>query len=290
VNTSVKYIMAIAAVVAYVVVPFSGYAAIGAEPSNKQPETTYYSSTGPMMGVPSYPGTYSGTGGEFVPSSPYSSVSPMMGVPSYPGTYSGTGGEFVPSSPMLMQPYSGMSPYLPYNEIPAYGTVPGVTYPSYPSAISPTYPGSYQSPWYQPTPGYPYPSQWQYGSVDQVYNQAMQAYRSGDYWTAMARFQDVATLYPQSDLADNAYYWVGEIYYAWKNFPVAIQSFQTVLYSYPNGNKVPDAYLKMGYAYAELRQYGIAKSILNDVAARYSTNTRIRNLAMKKLNELNNVY
>ena len=57
---------------------------------------------------------------------------------------------------------------------------------------------------------------------------------------------------------------------------------------YPNGNKVPDAMLKMGYAYAEMRQYGIARSILNDVAARFSNNAHIRNLAVKKLNELGN--
>ena len=83
---------------------------------------------------------------------------------------------------------------------------------------------------------------------------------------------------------------MGEIYSAWKNFPAAIQSFQTVMYAYPRGNKVPDAMLKMGYAYAEMRQYHIARSILNDVAIRYSNNTRIRNLAVKKLNEISNLY
>ena len=96
--------------------------------------------------------------------------------------------------------------------------------------------------------------------------------------------------YPQSDLVDNAYYWMGEIHYTWKNFPAPTQSFQTVIYSYPNGNKVPEPLLKMGYAYAELRQYATAKSILNDVVARYSNNKSIRDLAMRKLNELNNTY
>ncbi len=123
-----------------------------------------------------------------------------------------------------------------------------------------------------------------------MYNQAMQAYRRHDYQTAMTMFWQIANRYPQSDLADNAHYWSGEIYYAVRNFPAAIQAFQTVIYSYPNGNKAPDALLKMGYAYAELRQYSTAKSILNDVVARYSDNARIRNLAMKKLNELNNIY
>ena len=166
------------------------------------------------------------------------------------------------------------------------------TYPSSPYGMPSPYPSSSQSPWNSPTPGYPYPAQQSpYGSTDlQVYNQAMQAYRSGDYWTAMAKFQEVAMYYPQGDLVDNAYYWMGEIHYTWRNFPAAIQSFQTVVYSYPNENKVPDALLKLGYAYVELRDYNRAKSILNDVVARYPNNKRIRNLAVKKLNELNNIY
>ena len=127
-----------------------------------------------------------------------------------------------------------------------------------------------------------------YGTADQTYTQAKQAFDSQDYWTAMSKFQEVASRFPQSDLVDNAYYWTGEIYYTWKNFPAAIQSFQTVLYSYPQGNKAPDAHVKMGFAYAEMRQYGMAKSILNDVASRYQDNTRIRGLALNKLNQLNN--
>jgi TolA-binding protein len=83
---------------------------------------------------------------------------------------------------------------------------------------------------------------------------------------------------------------MGEIQLAWKNYPAAIQSFQTVLYSYPTGNKVPDAHVKMGLAYADIRQYAMARNILNEVLARYPDNARIRAIALKKLNELNNLY
>jgi tol-pal system protein YbgF len=132
--------------------------------------------------------------------------------------------------------------------------------------------------------------QQQYMSVEQLYNQARQAYSTRDYQGAMMGFQELAMRYPQSDLADNAYYWMGEIYYNSKNYPAAIQSFQTVVQMYPQGNKVPDAMVKMGFAYAEIRQYNIARSILNDVSMRFSDNARIRNLAVKKLNSLNNLY
>ena len=132
--------------------------------------------------------------------------------------------------------------------------------------------------------------QQQYISVEQLYNQAMQSYRSRDYQGAMIRFQEVAGRFPQSDLADNAHYWIGEIYYNTKNYPAAIQSFQTVIQMYPQGNKVPDAMVKMGFAYADIGQHNIARSILNDVSMRFSDNARIRNLAVKKLNALNNLY
>ena len=249
-------------------------------------------SSSPDMGTPYYP--------QYVPSMPQGSGEMpgmmMSPYPSYPG-----GGEMYP--PMYQDPYQYPSQYP--SQSSGYPSMPGMSYPGmgYPGMDYPGmgYPGMGYPGMGYPGMGYPgmgYPGMdagyppymQQYGSADQIYNQAREAYTSGDYRTAMSKFQQVASLYPQSDLADNAYYWIGEVYYAWRNYPAAIQSFQTVVYSYPRGNKLPDAMLKMGYAYAEMRQYGIARSILNDVATRFSDNTRIRNLAVKKLNELGNYY
>lgn len=287
-----RSILALAVIVLCFSIPISGYAAIGAEPSTQMPDSSY-SSADPGTSVPPYPGVIPGMTGEGAAYSqqPYmSSPSGGMEMPYSPpyGTLPGYQGDM-----------SGML-YSPYNQMPqSVQMSPNVMYPypPYSQGTPPTYQDPYSIPGqnsgYPSTigPWYPYPSQQpHYGSVDQLYNQAMQAYRSRDYWSAMAKFGEVATLYPQSDLADNAYYWMGEIHYAGKNFPAAIQSFQTVLNSYPQGNKVPDAMVKMGYAYAEMRQYHFARSVLNDVAARFRNNSRIRNLAVKKLNELNNLY
>ncbi len=167
--------------------------------------------------------------------------------------------------------------------------MPGTMYPGQPSSQYPSegMPGSTPGMGYYPPS--PYQS-YQYGSADQSYQEAMQAYRQKAYRAALWKFREVATYYPQSDLADNAYYWMGEVYYGLKHYPTAIQSFQQVMYRYPRGNKVPDAMLKMGYAYAEMRQYQIARSVLNAVIARYSDNTRINKLAVKKLNAIQNRY
>jgi tol-pal system protein YbgF len=267
------------------------------------------------VSVPSYPGFMPGVEQEGRSIAPMS-MKPAQGLdtpyfPSYnpvPG-YGDMAGTMYPYPPQSAQPYPSypsemppmyqnpyqpsyqdpyQSPYQdPYQQPSWYPPAPDMGYPSQPYQPYPQYGQPYQP---YPQYGQPYQPYPQYGSADEIYNQAMQAYRSQDYWTAMSKFREVATLYPQSDLADNAYYWMGEVHYAWKNFPAAIQSYQTVVYSYPGGNKVPDALLKMGYAYAEIRQYSVARSILNDVASRFSDNSRIRNLAIKKLNELNNLY
>ena len=283
-----RYLLVLVVIVLCMSVSFSGYAAIGTEPSNQVPETSY-PALGPLTSVPSYPGVVPGIEGEntyfpstnlatsldagqyyqpynIVPSQNYGEMSgTMYPYPYYQDPYQYQGYQY----PSYMQQYPSYS-----QQYPSYMQ----QYPSYPQQY-PSYPQQYPS----------YPQQ-QYGSADQAYKQAMQAYRNKDYQSALSGFRAVASQYPQSDLADNAHYWMGEIYYAWKNYPAAIQSFQTVMYSYPRGNKLPDAMVKMGYTFAEMRQYNAARSILNDVVARFSDNTRIRNLAVKKLNEISNYY
>ncbi|GAK61158.1 tol-pal system protein YbgF [Candidatus Vecturithrix granuli] len=315
--TPVKKSLIIAIVIMCLLVPSFGYAAIGTEPSTQTSEAVNPLS-GPLPSVPSSPGFLPGMQGEGTTSYPPMnfSSSPEANAPYYP--------QYAPAMPQNAEGMAGMmmmSPYPSYAEgsemypstyqdpyqspwgpsMPGMGYTgmdspyaPGMGYPEMntPYAQGMGYPGM-NAP-YAPGMGYPdmnvgYPPYaQQYGSADEMYNRARDAYTSGNYRYALSMFQQVATWYPQSDLADNAYYWIGEIYYTGKNYPAAIQSFQTVMYSYPSGNKFPDAMVKMGYAYAEMRQYGIARSILNDVVSRFNNNARIRNLAVKKLNELGN--
>lgn len=126
-----------------------------------------------------------------------------------------------------------------------------------------------------------------HGSIVQLYKQAMS---TSDANLAMANFREIVGSGPRSDLADDAYYEMGEIYYDQKNFPEAIRMFQMVINSYSQGDKVPDAQLKMGYAYAELRQYNKAKNILQEVVERFYNDSRIKTLAQQKLDEINRLY
>jgi len=81
-------------------------------------------------------------------------------------------------------------------------------------------------------------------SVTDIYNQARIDYTQGRYALAISGFQDVLATDPRGDLADNANYWVGESYFAQRQYERAIESFDTVVRDYPNSNKRSDAYLK----------------------------------------------
>ena len=290
---TVKSLFTLVVVALCISISFSAYAGIGAEPSN-QPPGSPSSAVMPLTSVPAAPEVLPGMGGTGMMSSSQSFQMPYA--PGYgdmpgmmaPAQYANPSQpNMMPSYPSYVQMAPGMTGQMPSNS----SMMPSQMAPGYQNqpqyGPAPMYGDSSMMP-PQMVPGYQ--NQPQYGSADQMYNQAMQAYRSRDYWTAMAKFREVASMFPQSDLADNAYYWMGEIYYAGRNYPAAIQSFQIVAQMYPQGNKVPDAMLKMAYAYAELRQYRVAKSILNDVTVRFNQNTRIQNLAVKKLNQLNSFY
>ena len=103
----------------------------------------------------------------------------------------------------------------------------------------------------------------------QLYNLAFNHYKNGVYGKAILEFEEFASRFPEHNLADNAQYWIGEIYYSQKDYNRAIYEFQKVLDLYPLGNKVPDAMLKIGLAYKELREYKKALDQFQKVLERF---------------------
>lgn len=86
---------------------------------------------------------------------------------------------------------------------------------------------------------------------------------------AIAAFQNFLNTYPNSQLADNAQYWLGEAYYVNKAFPDALAAFQKVVENYPGSRKLPDAQVKIGYCDYELKQFPAARDALSQVVAKY---------------------
>jgi tol-pal system protein YbgF len=88
--------------------------------------------------------------------------------------------------------------------------------------------------------------------------------------------------YPRNDYADNAQYWLGEAYYAQKDYQHALVEFRATIETYPRGNKVPDALLKVGYCYQALGQTEKARAVLEQVVNLYPK-TEPAALAAKRL-------
>ena len=118
-----------------------------------------------------------------------------------------------------------------------------------------------------------------------VYSQSFDALRAGSYSTAITGFRDFLKNYPQSQLAENAQYWLGEAYYVNHDYDSAAEAFRTVLKKYPDAHKAPDALLKLGYTQFEQKQYGAARSTLNSVTQKYP-GTDTAKLAAEKLKRI----
>jgi tol-pal system protein YbgF len=123
------------------------------------------------------------------------------------------------------------------------------------------------------------------GADQAAYNQAFDILKGGKYPDAITAFQKFLQTYPQSSLADNAEYWLGESYYVTRDFQNAAAAFQTVLDRWPDSRKAPDALLKLGYTQAELQHNAQARATLSSVATRFP-GSDAANLAAARLLQL----
>jgi tol-pal system protein YbgF len=83
----------------------------------------------------------------------------------------------------------------------------------------------------------------------ETYQAAYRDYQRGNFDLAIEGFRDFLSTSANSDLADNAAYWIGESLFSQKKYREAIGQFDAVVNKYPKSDKVPGALLKKGYAY-----------------------------------------
>ena len=98
----------------------------------------------------------------------------------------------------------------------------------------------------------PAPANTQAANPMELYQSAYRDYQRGNYDLAIGGFSDFVKQNPNSDLADNAAYWIGECLFSQKKYQEAIAQFDGVVTKFPHSDKVPGALLKKGYAYISL--------------------------------------
>ncbi|UZE97604.1 tol-pal system protein YbgF [Alkalimarinus alittae] len=101
------------------------------------------------------------------------------------------------------------------------------------------------------------------------YQQAYDLIKQKKYDQAVDELHKFIALYPDSDLAGNAYYWLGEVYLVMPKFEQARQAFTVVVGSFPNHRKAADAMFKLGTTYHRLDNLKDAKFYLTEVVKRY---------------------
>jgi tol-pal system protein YbgF len=107
------------------------------------------------------------------------------------------------------------------------------------------------------------------GGDQAAYARAFEALKATDYAAAIARFREMLRSYPQSTLAGNAQYWLGEAYYVTHDYDNAAASFRAVGEQYPQSPKVPDALLKLGLTQVDQKKPADARATLRQVIQRF---------------------
>jgi tol-pal system protein YbgF len=136
--------------------------------------------------------------------------------------------------------------------------------------------GGTLSPGQLPVPG---------GSDRDNYQAAFELLKDQRYEPAAMAFEQFLKSYPNSDLADNAQYWLAETHYVGEEFEQALKGFNAVLERYPDSRKIPDALLKIGYCNIELERPSAAEQALSQVVGRYPDSSAAR-LATQRLEQL----
>lgn len=122
-------------------------------------------------------------------------------------------------------------------------------------------------------------------SPDALYNQAYADFSRGNYALAISGFEEYVSRFPESNLADNALYWIGECHFAEGRFDKAVEAFDRMLERYPDSDKAAAANLKKGLAYLEENDVKLAIVQLRYVTTTYPSSDEAK-IARDKLASL----
>ena len=77
-----------------------------------------------------------------------------------------------------------------------------------------------------------------------TYQHALTTFREGKFREARKEFEDFLKKYPNSNLSDNAQFWIAESYYKEGDHEEAILAYETLIRKFPKSDKIPGAMLK----------------------------------------------
>jgi tol-pal system protein YbgF len=120
-----------------------------------------------------------------------------------------------------------------------------------------------------------------------LYESARNDYVRGNYELAILAFRRYLEAFPDSELADNARYWIGECNFSQGDYQQAIREFDRILADYPRSDKLASALLKKGYAYLQMGRIQEGRTQLRSVISSYAGSDEAV-LAQQRLDSLGN--
>jgi tol-pal system protein YbgF len=120
---------------------------------------------------------------------------------------------------------------------------------------------------------------------EELYRSSYEDYMRGNYDLSAQGFREYLKRWPDTDLADNALYWIGECYDAQDRSQEALEIFTQVLEDHPTSDKAAAAQLKKGLLYLKLGDKG--QGVLNLQYVVYEhPGTKEADLARERLRSL----
>jgi tol-pal system protein YbgF len=134
-------------------------------------------------------------------------------------------------------------------------------------------------------PPVPAPRSAQDGTEQADFDAALGELREGRYPQAIVDLQRFVSAWPNSSLAGDAQYWLGESCYLSRNYDGAKEAFINLGLHYPHSARLPDALLKLGYIYGEQGDATRTREVLHKLIQVYP-NSQAAGLAERRLQSL----
>ena len=109
------------------------------------------------------------------------------------------------------------------------------------------------------------------GSFDpgELYDLALRDFQRGNYDVAIRQFTQYIEYFPDSDLADDAQFYIGDCHYTQSLYTQALDAYEVLLNRYPDGNKVPATLLKIAFIKVAREELPGARAYLERVIVEY---------------------
>lgn len=130
-------------------------------------------------------------------------------------------------------------------------------------------PSKARKPTAQYEPAAPAESSTNFTSAREHYNHAFKLLNDAKYADSASSFSSFVSKHPKDALVPNAYYWMGESYYARRDFTKAAEGFRKGYEAAPKGQKAPDNLLKLSLSLANLKRKNEACIVLKQVSVQY---------------------